>query len=103
MSKSHSNTNDHANDKEKDNDIVEDEVKWSWVGSRSPLAGSQEESEWILDRLTNRLRESLSAERRMQMKKKPRGEFRLAKRLGYVRAPTSQTSGMSSEKRQSMS
>lgn len=71
--------------KTRDNDI---ELSWSWVGNRSPLAGSQEESEWILDRLTTRLKESLSAERRMQMKKKPRGEARLAKRLGYPRAST---------------
>ncbi|KAJ3454212.1 hypothetical protein MRS44_018106 [Fusarium solani] len=38
------------------------ELTWSWVGDRSPLMGSQEESEWILDRLIDRLRESLSAE-----------------------------------------
>ncbi|KPM35068.1 hypothetical protein AK830_g11505 [Neonectria ditissima] len=41
---------------------------WSWVGNRSPLMGSQEESEWILDRLTDTLRESLSAERRRQLR-----------------------------------
>ncbi|KAG9256808.1 uncharacterized protein F5Z01DRAFT_618048 [Emericellopsis atlantica] len=41
--------------------------KWSWVGHRSPLMGSQEESEWILDRLMNRLGESLSEERRKQL------------------------------------
>lgn len=28
---------------------------WSWVGSRSPLMGSMEESEWILDKLTKKL------------------------------------------------
>lgn len=65
------------------------ELTWSWVGNRSPLAGSQDESEWILDRLTNRLKESLSAERRMQMRKRPRGEARLAKRFGYTRPSTS--------------
>ncbi|KAH6603543.1 hypothetical protein Trco_008318 [Trichoderma cornu-damae] len=37
-------------------------VKWSWVGHRSPLMGSQGESEWILERLVDRLQESLSAE-----------------------------------------
>lgn len=40
---------------------------WSWVGNRSPLMGSQEETEWILDRLMERLRESLSSEGRKQV------------------------------------
>ncbi|GKU19192.1 unnamed protein product [Fusarium langsethiae] len=40
---------------------------WSWVGIRSPLMGSQEETEWILDRLMERLRESLSSEGRKQV------------------------------------
>lgn len=75
-----------AKSRENINDI--EELRWSWVGSRSPLAGSQEESEWILDRLTNRLKESLSAERRRQLRKKPRGESRLAKRFGYTRPST---------------
>ncbi|KAI5455574.1 hypothetical protein BGZ63DRAFT_409784 [Mariannaea sp. PMI_226] len=52
---SHRDPNDEDSDKE---------LTWSWVGNRSPLIGSQEESEWILDRLIDRLRESLSAERR---------------------------------------
>ncbi|KHN99016.1 potassium channel [Metarhizium album ARSEF 1941] len=34
-------------------------VKWSWVGNRSPLMGGQEESEWILDKLMERLEECL--------------------------------------------
>ncbi|UNI18090.1 hypothetical protein JDV02_004382 [Purpureocillium takamizusanense] len=34
-------------------------LKWSWVGRRSPLMGGQEESEWILERLMDRLKESL--------------------------------------------
>ena len=33
--------------------------KWSWVGSRSPLTADQEESEWVLDRLTFRLQKAL--------------------------------------------
>lgn len=65
--------------------VAEGELTWSWVGNRSPLAGSEEESAWILERLTTRLKESLSAERRMQMRKKPKGEARLAKRYGYGR------------------
>lgn len=40
---------------------------WSWVGNRSPLMGSQEETEWILDRLMERLRDSLSSEGRKQV------------------------------------
>lgn len=39
-------------------------LTWSWVGHRSPLINSQEESEWILGRLMDRLQESLLAERR---------------------------------------
>ncbi|SPO06921.1 uncharacterized protein DNG_09615 [Cephalotrichum gorgonifer] len=44
-------------------------LTWSWVGRHSPLIGSQEESEWILDRLMDRLRESLSAERMRQLRR----------------------------------
>ncbi|KAK0641039.1 hypothetical protein B0T16DRAFT_430968 [Cercophora newfieldiana] len=35
------------------------EDSWSWVGSRSPLMGSKEEAEWILERLTRKLEEEL--------------------------------------------
>lgn len=34
-------------------------LQWSWVGSRSPLMGSQEEAEWILEKLEQRLAELL--------------------------------------------
>jgi potassium channel subfamily K len=37
----------------------EDPAPWSWVGTRSPLMGSQEEAEWILERLIARLEEEL--------------------------------------------
>ncbi|KAH7118288.1 hypothetical protein B0J13DRAFT_652323 [Dactylonectria estremocensis] len=50
----------------------DNELTWSWVGNRNPLMGSQEESEWILDRLMDRLRKSLSAERRRQLRTGPR-------------------------------
>ncbi|KAL7917897.1 hypothetical protein ACQKWADRAFT_305634 [Trichoderma austrokoningii] len=40
----------------------EEIVKWSWVGHRSPLMGSQSESDWILEKLVDRLQQSLSAE-----------------------------------------
>ena len=74
---------------------VIDMLKWSWVGNRSPLMGSQEESEWILDRLTNRLRESLSYERRKQLKKKPRRTNNMSRRLGAgAMTASNQISGM---------
>lgn len=37
----------------------QDELQWSWVGSRSPLMGSQEEAEWILEELEKRLSKEL--------------------------------------------
>lgn len=79
-----------------------EEFKWSWVGNRSPLMGSQEESEWILDRLMNRLKESLSAERRRQMQKKPREASRLAKRAADGgRMDSSHGGGLSEKTRDS--
>ncbi|GKT57860.1 potassium channel [Colletotrichum tofieldiae] len=47
-----------------------DEDKWSWVGPQSPLMGSQEESEWILEKLTDKLRDELDAVRREELEKK---------------------------------
>lgn len=41
-----------------------DKLQWSWVGSRSPLMGSQEEAEWILEKLTQKLAEELRAVRK---------------------------------------
>ncbi|KJZ76964.1 hypothetical protein HIM_03841 [Hirsutella minnesotensis 3608] len=37
----------------------DERFQWSWVGSRSPLMGGQEESEWVLEKLMDRLQESL--------------------------------------------
>ncbi|KAH6679307.1 potassium channel-like protein [Halenospora varia] len=37
----------------------DEKVKWSWVGTRSPLMGNTEESEWILERLTTTLARQL--------------------------------------------
>lgn len=34
-------------------------TRWSWIGNRSPLMGDQNEAEWLLDRLFNKLEESL--------------------------------------------
>jgi len=39
--------------------------KWSWIGHRSPLMGGKDEAEWLLDKLFQRLEESL----REKMKK----------------------------------
>ncbi|OAA51116.1 Ion transport 2 [Beauveria brongniartii RCEF 3172] len=38
---------------------IQQPFQWSWVGSRSPLTADQEESEWVLDRLTFRLQKAL--------------------------------------------
>ncbi|KAI3321185.1 voltage-gated potassium channel [Xylariaceae sp. AK1471] len=35
--------------------------KWSWVGHRSPLMDTREEAEWILDKLSQKLRQELQA------------------------------------------
>ncbi|KAI1741415.1 hypothetical protein F4680DRAFT_64534 [Xylaria scruposa] len=45
-----------------DGDKVDEKPKWSWVGHRSPLMDTREEAEWILDKLSQRLREELQAE-----------------------------------------
>ncbi|KAH8684448.1 potassium channel-like protein [Tricladium varicosporioides] len=39
----------------------DEKVKWSWVGTRSPLMGNIEESEWILDKLSMTLARQLNA------------------------------------------
>lgn len=54
------------NDNSPEASANEEPVKWSWVGHRSPLMGSQGESEWILEKLADRLQECLSAESRRQ-------------------------------------
>ncbi|KAF9876304.1 potassium channel [Colletotrichum karsti] len=47
-----------------------DEDKWSWVGSQSPLMGSLEESEWILEKLTEKLRDELDVVRGEDLEKR---------------------------------
>lgn len=37
-------------------------VSWSWIGNRSPLMGDKEEAEWLLEKLFERLEESLRSE-----------------------------------------
>ena len=38
----------------------EDQHKWAWVGTRKPLMGGKEETEWIMERLTERLKEAIT-------------------------------------------
>ncbi|PMD35598.1 voltage-gated potassium channel [Hyaloscypha variabilis F] len=49
------------------------EVKWSWVGNRSPLMGNKEEAEWVLERLTTTLNRELEAMRREELEKEGGG------------------------------
>ncbi|OAP59113.1 hypothetical protein AYL99_06411 [Fonsecaea erecta] len=37
-------------------------AKWSWIGAQSPLMGDKEEAEWLLERLFQRLEESLRSD-----------------------------------------
>ena len=66
------NNDDNSNTETKVDERREEEgrLQWSWVGSRSPLMGSQEEAEWILERLTMRLQ----AELRVVQKEEQEGE-----------------------------
>ncbi|KAM0264925.1 hypothetical protein ACHAQJ_000441 [Trichoderma viride] len=57
----------------KDENGRDEVVKWSWVGHRSPLMGSQGESEWILEKLVDRLQESLAAESKQRRGKRKNG------------------------------
>jgi potassium channel subfamily K len=43
---------------------------WSWVGARSPLMGSLEEAEWVLEKLTEKLTRELRAVRSSRDKNK---------------------------------
>ncbi|KAI8241937.1 hypothetical protein K4K57_002787 [Colletotrichum sp. SAR 10_99] len=51
-----------------------DEDKWSWVGSQSPLMGSLEECEWIIEKLTEKLRDELDVVRGESSSSDVRGE-----------------------------
>ncbi|RGP59652.1 outward-rectifier potassium channel tok1 [Fusarium longipes] len=42
-------------------------AKWSWIGDQSPLLSCQLESEWILTRLIEKMRESLLLSKRVQV------------------------------------
>ena len=39
----------------------QNKTKWSWVGTKSPLLDAREETEWILDRLQDKLRKELAS------------------------------------------
>ncbi|GKT46383.1 outward-rectifier potassium channel TOK1 [Colletotrichum spaethianum] len=71
--KKHKNRKNAADDVDEGGECP-DEDKWSWVGSQSPLMGSQEEAEWILDKLTEKLRDELDAVRAEEMEKKSTAE-----------------------------
>ncbi|KAK1984147.1 LOW QUALITY PROTEIN: ion channel protein [Colletotrichum cereale] len=69
--------NNNSNKRKKDNadrgdeDLgCPDEDKWSWVGPQSPLMGSQEESEWILEKLIEKLQDELDAARAEELESK---------------------------------
>lgn len=55
---------DGASEKTHLTDNERQRVKWSWVGKRSPLMGSQNEPEWVLERLTIKLAEELEGVRK---------------------------------------
>ncbi len=50
-------------EEEKEAEEEDEPPTWSWVGSKSPLMGSQEEADWILERLIARLEDELKAVR----------------------------------------
>lgn len=60
---------------EKAPDKKREKVKWSWIGNRSPLMGDKEEAEWLLEKMFERLEESLRGEGKQkenQVKKETR-------------------------------
>ncbi|KAK0708210.1 hypothetical protein B0H67DRAFT_495255 [Lasiosphaeris hirsuta] len=61
--------------KEKDEEGEGSGTPWSWVGSRSPLMDSQEEAEWILERLTQKLTEELRGVRRAEQSLRKKSIF----------------------------
>ncbi len=45
------------------------EIKWSWIGNRSPLMGNKEEAEWILERLIRTLKRELEQIKREELER----------------------------------
>lgn len=52
----------------------EQKVKWSWIGTGSPLMGNKEEAEWVLHRLTRTLERELDAMRKEELEAEGKGE-----------------------------
>lgn len=48
---------------------------WSWIGTQSPLMGDKEESEWLIEKLFQRLEESLR-DTKQDPERRIRGQFR---------------------------
>lgn len=49
----------------------ESHLKWSWLGTRSPLMGSKNEADFLLERLSTRLERELAALRKPEEQKPP--------------------------------
>lgn len=45
------------------------DIKWSWIGNRSPLMGNKEEAQWVLTRLTRTLDRELEEIRKEEMER----------------------------------
>jgi potassium channel subfamily K len=48
-----------------------EDLTWSWIGTRSPLMGNQTESEWLIDRVGNRLEEEYRNQALGRLEKSP--------------------------------
>lgn len=64
----HRKPHTHLGSKNKDELGGNERARWSWVGSRSPLMSSQEEAEWILERLIETLNDELRGVRAAKKK-----------------------------------
>ena len=42
--------------------VTEDEAEWSWLGDRGPLMSGMSETEWILEKMSERLEKVLGEE-----------------------------------------
>ncbi|EXJ57667.1 uncharacterized protein A1O5_12457 [Cladophialophora psammophila CBS 110553] len=60
----HGGKGNEAREAEKDHQADKDTqvAKWSWIDPQSPLMGDKEEAEWLLERLFQRLEESLHSD-----------------------------------------
>lgn len=74
--KDHSPQGNDQNSKDDNHAQEAEKQQWSWVGSKSPLMGSQEEAEWILEKLTEKLAQELREARKAAGKKEGGGADR---------------------------